>query len=102
MARVKAEREVHISAIGCPVVGGMAKVVLHIPTPNVKLWVHVGELAKDSLRTLSHNVGQHVESAAMSHSHHDVADFMRGGPLDSHFQKWDQAFRSFQRKAFGS
>jgi hypothetical protein len=67
MARVEAEREVHAAAIGSTVVGGVAEVILHVATADVKFRIHVGKLAEDPLRALPHDVRKHVQTAAMRH-----------------------------------
>ena len=102
MARVEAEREVHAPAVGGTIVGGVAEVILHVATADVQLRIHVGKLAEDPLRTLSHDVREHVETAAMRHRQHDVADILRSRPLDRHLHQRDQTLRSLEREALGA
>ena len=102
MARVEAEREVHAAAVGGAVVGGVTEVILHVATAHVQLRIHVGKLTEDPLRTLPHDVREHVETAAMRHRQHDVADILRCSPFDRHLHQRDQTLRSLQREALGT
>ena len=100
VARVKAQREMHASSIGGSVVGGMPQVILYIAAAHVQLRIHVGKLAEDPLRTLPHDIGEHVEPAAMGHCQHDVVDLLRCSPLDRHLHQRNQALRALEREAF--
>ena len=57
VAGIEAQRQVDITAVGGPVVGGMTEVVLDIATADVEFGVEIGKLAKDPLRTLPHHIG---------------------------------------------
>ena len=96
MARIEAEREMHLAAILSHVVGRVAKMVFHIASADMQFGVKVGKLTEDPLRALAHDVGQHVEPATVSHGHHYVVDVLRGGPLNGHLNQRNEALRTFQ------
>jgi len=64
--------------------------------------IDVGEFAKDLLRALAHDVGQHIQAAAMSHRQHDFVGPLFAGSFDRHFQQRNQGFGTFERKALGA
>ena len=76
--------------------------VLHVAAADVQLGVDIGEFAEDLLRALAHDVGQHVEPAAMGHGQHDLVDLLLAGLFDGQLQQRDQAFGAFERKALGA
>ena len=100
VAWIEAEREVHAPAVGRLVVGGVSEVILDVTAADMKLGIHVGKLPEDPLRTLPHDVCQHIEPAAVGHRHHHVVNLLTGRPLDRHLQQRNQALRSLQREAF--
>ena len=67
MAGIEAEREVDAAAVAGLVVGRVAEVILDVAAADVELGIHVVELAEDPLRALAHDVGQHVQPAAVGH-----------------------------------
>ncbi len=80
----------------------VAQVILHVAAAEVQLGVDVGEFAEDLLRALAHDVGQHVQPAAVGHGQHDFANALVAGLFDGQVQQRDQAFGPFQREAFGA
>ena len=88
-----------LRAVGGRPVAAVAQVILHVAAAAVQLRVDVLELAEDLARALAHDVGQHVEPAAMGHAQHDLVDALLAGLLDRQVQQRDQALGPFQRKA---
>ena len=100
VAGVKAECQMDISAIGCPVVSGMAKMILDVPPADVQFWIEIGKLPKNSLRAFTHDIRQHIEPAAVRHPHDNVADFLRCTAFDRHLQERNETLGAFQGETF--
>ena len=76
--------------------------IFDVAAAQVQLRVDVGELAENLAWAFGHDVGQHVQPAAMGHAQHDFANPLLAGFFDRQIQQGNQAFRPFQREALGS
>ncbi len=68
----------------------------------MQMRVDVLELAEDLLRVLAHDVGKHVQPAAVGHADHDLVDALVAGLLDRQVQQRNQALGAFEREALGA
>ena len=78
------------------------EVVFHIAAAELPLAIEIGELAEDLLRALAHDVGQHVQPAAMGHRHDDFVGPLLPRFFDCQVEQGNKALGAFQRKTFGS
>src|SRR5262245_26700520 len=102
MARIEAQRDVHLAAGGGLPVGRVAEVVLHIAGAAVTLWLRVLELAEHFLRALAHDAGDHVEAPTMGHRQGDLRDALLARPLEGQIEERDQALPSLEGEALGT
>jgi hypothetical protein len=98
VARVEAEGEVHLAPARRHEVRAVPHVVLHVAAAEVKLGVGVLELAENVARALAHDVGEHVQAAAMGHSEHDLVHSMLRRTIDGEGEERNQALRALERK----
>jgi hypothetical protein len=81
--RVGGEREMHLAAVGQDPVGRGAEVILDVArAQDVVAAGRTLELAEDRGIGLAHDVGEHVEPAAMRHAEDDLVDAELGTPAD--------------------
>ena len=99
VARIEAQRQVNLAVRARDPIGAVAEVVLHVAAAVMQFGIDVGELAEDLLRALAHDVGQHVQPAAVGHAEHDFLHAVFGRALDRHIQQRNQALAPFERKA---
>ncbi len=72
------------------------------PRPRWSFGIHVGEFAENILRAFVHDVGQHVQPAAVGHAQHDFLDALIAGLFDGQVEQRNQAFGPFERKSLGA
>src|SRR2546423_5040103 len=102
MTRIETERKMDLPALRGRPVSAVAKVILHIPTAWLGFPVAIGKFTKDQARTFSHDVGQHIQPATVSHPKDDLLNALLCRLFDGQVKQRDEAFRAFQRKAFGA
>ena len=91
--RVGGQRQMHLVAVELAVRRG-AEMVLHVARA-LDVVGGVGtalELVEDRAVRLGHDLGEHVEPAAMRHAEHDVLHAERAAALDDLLQRRDQRF----------
>ncbi len=77
-----------------------ADVVLHVARTLRNVGVELTfELAEDLLVRLADHVREHVEPAAVRHTHHDLFDSGVGGAVDEEVEHRDQRLRAFEAEA---
>ena len=101
MARVETQREVHLLA-GEDLVGAVAQVVLHVTAADVFLGLLVGELAEDLAGVFAHDVDEHVQTAAVGHADHHLADLLASGFLERQVDQRDERLGAFEGEALGA
>ena len=99
MARIEAEREVDVAAIGGTVIARMTEVVLHVTAADMELRIEVGKLAEDPLGAFPHDVGKDVQAAAVGHGEDDDANSLRGSPFDRHLEERNERLAPLEREA---
>ena len=60
-----------------------------------------GKFVENDAEALGHDIGQHVEAAAMRHAEHDFAHAARPAIFDDGFERGDHGFAAVQTKALG-
>ena len=102
MGRVGGKREMDLDAVELPV-GGSAQVILHVARAAdlLRLVGHAAELGEDRRVGLVHDVGEHVEAAAMRHAQHDLLDPELRAALEDLFQGRDQRFAAVEPEPLG-
>ena len=79
---------------------GGAEVILHVAGALRAGGIDVAfELREDLLDVLAHDVGEHVEAAAVRHAHHHFGDIVGGGAMQDLLQDDQRGFAAFQREA---
>ena len=77
-----------------------ALVVLHVTGALHRLGIEVAlELLEDLAVGLAHDVGQHVEAAAVGHAHHDLGHPRTRGGIEQRVQQDDGRLRAFETEA---
>mmetsp|Transcript_32208 Transcript_32208/g.84450 ORF Transcript_32208/g.84450 Transcript_32208/m.84450 type:complete len:231 (+) Transcript_32208:2509-3201(+) len=59
------------------------------------------ELVEDLLHRLAHHVGEHVETAAVRHAHHDVLDAILRGRVDELLHAHDEDLAALEAEPLG-
>ena len=101
--RVRRQRQVHRLAVEHPVRRG-AQVILHVARTLHVVGVRRRplEFGEDRLERLAHDVGQHVQAAAMRHAEHDFLDAQLAAAFENLFQPRHQAFAAVEPEALGA
>ena len=98
MARVEAQREVHLLAALGHEVRAVAQVVLHVAAAEVQLRIAVLDLAEDLARALTHHVGEHVQATAVGHAQDNLVDAVLCCAVDGQREQRNQALRARERE----
>ena len=102
VAGIEAQRNMDRFAFaGCPVVA-VTQVVQHIATAAIDFGIGIVESPENILGTFAHDVGQHVQAAAVGHAQHDFFDAVVAGFFQCQIQQRNQRFGAFERKRFGT
>ena len=98
VARIEAKRKVDgFSGRGLPFTA-VSEVVLHVAAAHVQIGIEIRELTENLARALCHDVRQNIQTAAVSHAHHNFIDALSSGALDSEVEQRYQAFRTLKRE----
>ena len=95
MAGVTGQAQVNGAPIGLAV-GGKALMVLNVAFADEGQLQVVLEFGEDIWQRLGEDVGQHVETAAVGHSHHQVGDAPRCSLADQGVEENDQGLAPFE------
>ncbi|OPZ13663.1 MAG: hypothetical protein BWZ10_02004 [candidate division BRC1 bacterium ADurb.BinA364] len=102
MAGIETQRQVNRAPRqGRPIVV-VAQVVFDIVAADVQLRLVILEFAENFARAFAHDVGQHIEPAAVRHAQHDLAHPVFARLLDRQIEQRNQAFGAFERETFGA
>src|SRR6185503_4739563 len=76
------------------------QMVLHVTAARMIAPVAIGELAENLTRAFAHNIGKHVEAAAMRHAEDDFANALLSSFFNRQIEQRNEAFRAFEGKRF--
>lgn len=80
-------------------VGRKPLMILDIPLADKMELDIVGKLGENVFQRLAEDVGQHVETAAMSHAEHQITNLQRGRLVHHAIEHGDDHLAAFQGKA---
>ena len=101
--RIGGQRQVDGVAVELPVAGG-AQMILDVPRAAdvLRMGRAAAELVEDRLVGLAHEVGQHVEPAAVRHAEHHLLQAQLAATLQDLLQPGDHRLGPFQAEALGA
>src|SRR5882724_9443376 len=102
MAGIEAKREMNFFAMDRRPIGAVTQMIFYISSVRLRFPIRISKLAKNSARALAHDIGQHVEPAAMRHTEHDFLNSLGPGLFNGQIEQGNQALRAFERKTFGA
>ena len=77
-----------------------AEVILHVARALRRVRIELAlELEEDLPVALAHDVGEHVETAAVRHAHHDLGDAGDGSLVEQELEHRDERLRAFEGEA---
>ena len=103
MRRVGGQRQMHLVAVELAVRRG-AEVVLHVARAGDVVGRRRAalELVEDGAVRLAHDLGEHVEAAAMGHAEHDLAHAEIAAALDDLLQRRHHRLAAVEAEALGA
>jgi len=98
--RIGREHHAQLLARGGGVLVGVAHVVLHVAaTRGEGLGPGLVELREDLLQVLAHDVGEHVQAAAVGHAEHELLHAERGTRLEDLVEDGDERLAALEAEA---